>query len=311
MGKLICVDAGHGGTDSGAVGNGIKEKDIALKAALKLGELLKKQGFNVIFTRAADKFINLGERCRIANSNAADLFISVHINSASSVQARGTETLCYSQNSFAEIVQKNLIERLKTKDRGVKERKDLYVLNGTKMLAVLLEIAFISNPQDASLLKKDLFLDDFANAVVKSVCKHFGVGFVGDEKSQESVKKDDVKQESAKKETVEVKKNIDVLLNGKKETVSGYFADGKNLFTADFIRELGFKVGYDKNTKVVTLDNDDVRDIKIIADGEEKEVASVLRNGFNYVLLRDLEKLGLFDIDYKDGVVYINSKKMS
>jgi len=300
MGKLICVDAGHGGTDSGAVGNGIKEKDITLKAALKVGELLKKQGFNVIFTRVSDKFINLGERCRIANSNSADLFISVHINSASNVQARGTETLCYSRNSFAEIAQKNLIDYLKTKDRGVKERKDLYVLNGTKMLAVLFEIAFISNSQDAALLKKELFLDDFTKAVVKSVCKHYGVNFIDGEKKQENEK-----QEIVKKETVELKKNIDVVLNGKKETVSGYFADGKNLFTSDFLRELGFKVGYDKNTKVVTLDNDDIRNIKVVVNGDTKEVSAVLRNDFNYVLLRDLEKLGIFDLEYKDGVIYL------
>ena len=56
MEKVICIDAGHGGSDSGAVGNGIKEKDITLKTALKAGEVLKKQGFDIIFTRVSDKF---------------------------------------------------------------------------------------------------------------------------------------------------------------------------------------------------------------------------------------------------------------
>ncbi len=294
MGKLICVDAGHGGTDSGAVGNGIKEKDIVLRTALKVGEMLKKQGFDVIFTRAADNYVNLGERCRIANFNSADLFVSIHINSAGNAQARGTETLCYSRNRFAEIVQKNLIGILKTKDRGIKERKDLAVLNGTKMTAILAELAFISNYDDASLLKKDLFLDDSAKALVKSVCEYLGVDFKDGEKTEE---------------VLEVKKKIEVVINGKKDSIDGYFADGKNLFTADFLRKLGFDVGFDKNTKTVSVDNTDLKNIKVIVNGEEKEVPSVFRNDFNYIRLRDLEELGLIDLDYKDGVVYINSIK--
>jgi len=132
MSKLICVDAGHGGSDPGTSGNGIVEKIVTLNTALKVGKLLREQGFDVVFTRVVDKYIAFGERCRIANQKMADLFISIHVNSAGNTSVLGTKTLCYSKNKFAEIVQKNLINNLGTKDRSIKERKDLYVLNGTK-----------------------------------------------------------------------------------------------------------------------------------------------------------------------------------
>lgn len=237
MNKLICIDAGHGGKDSGAVGNGVIEKDITLKTARILGEMLKNQGFNVVFTRNNDIFISLGERCRIANNSSSDLFISVHVNSAENIQARGTETLCYSKNKIAEIVQKNLVNTLKTKDRGVKERKDLYVLNGTKMTAILVELAFLSNKEDAEILKSELFLNNAAEAITKGVCQYFNVKF------------------KENREVLEMKKVINVIVNGKKGYTEGYFADGKNLFTADFIRQLGFNVGFDEKTKQVIINS--------------------------------------------------------
>ena len=289
MEKVICIDAGHGGSDSGAVGNGIKEKDITLKTALKAGEVLKKQGFDIIFTRVSDNYINLGERCRRANSKNADLFISFHTNSAENVNASGTETLCYKKNYLAEIIQKYLIDRLGTKDRGVKERKDLAVLNGTRMNAVLIEMAFISNFDDAKFLKSELFIENCVIAIAMAVCKYFGIEYKIDSGG-----------------TSEMKKSIDVIINGKKETVDGYFADGKNLFTSNFLRQLGFFVKYDENTKEVIID-DKVRSIDVIADGKKENVKAVFKNDFNYVSLRELERIGIINLDYKDGVVYINS----
>ena len=72
MSKVICIDAGHGGKDSGAVGNSVIEKTIALKTALIIGEMLKEQGFDVVFTRTSDVYVQLNERCRIANSKNAE-----------------------------------------------------------------------------------------------------------------------------------------------------------------------------------------------------------------------------------------------
>jgi N-acetylmuramoyl-L-alanine amidase len=90
----IIIDAGHGGKDPGAVGKKGKEKDIALKVALKLGGYIEKNipGVKVVYTRKDDRFIELYDRAEIANKNKADLFISIHVNASTSAAPYGTET---------------------------------------------------------------------------------------------------------------------------------------------------------------------------------------------------------------------------
>ena len=236
MGKIICIDAGHGGKDPGAVGNGVVEKDVALKTAKAVGELLKKQGFEVVYTRTSDVFVNLNERCRIANAKNADLFISVHVNSATNTDAKGTETLCYSKNEFAYIVQKGLISALKTNDRGLKERKDLAVLNGTKMTAVLLELGFLSNADEAKMFKKESFYSNVANAVVKSVCSYFGVGVKVEEK----------------KEDMEMVESVVMGVGGVDKEVKRILKDGENYVR---LRDLEgvLSVSYDRESKKVSV----------------------------------------------------------
>lgn len=94
--RTVVIDAGHGGKDPGAISRNGKyqEKHITLSVALKLGNLIKQSypGIKVIYTRSTDKYVELAERAAIANRNKADLFISIHVNSAKSTQARGTET---------------------------------------------------------------------------------------------------------------------------------------------------------------------------------------------------------------------------
>ena len=236
MGKIICIDAGHGGKDPGAVGNGVVEKDVALKTAKAVGEILKKQGFEVVYTRTYDVFVNLNERCRIANAKNADLFISVHVNSATNTDAKGTETLCYSKNEFAYIVQKGLISALKTNDRGLKERKDLAVLNGTKMTAVLLELGFLSNADEAKMFKKESFYSNAANAVVKSVCSYFGVGVKVEEK----------------KEDMEMVEGVVMGIGGVDKEVKRILKDGENYVR---LRDLEgvLSVSYDSESKKVSV----------------------------------------------------------
>lgn len=92
--KTVVIDPGHGGNDPGAVGKISKEKDLTLKMSLMFGEMIKKEfpNINVIYTRETDKYLPLHERANIANKNHADLFVSVHINAATSTSANGTET---------------------------------------------------------------------------------------------------------------------------------------------------------------------------------------------------------------------------
>lgn len=97
----VVLDAGHGGHDAGAVKNGVREKDINLSVALKVGELIKRRHPNVkiLYTRKNDRFIPLMQRANYANSNKADLFISIHANSAPTRSARGTETYVFGMSS--------------------------------------------------------------------------------------------------------------------------------------------------------------------------------------------------------------------
>lgn len=92
--KTVVIDAGHGGKDPGAVGYGLKEKDITLSIALKLGKLIKEQfkDVKVVYTRATDEYVELYKRAKIANDAKADLFISIHVNSTKKKEPFGTET---------------------------------------------------------------------------------------------------------------------------------------------------------------------------------------------------------------------------
>lgn len=92
--KIIVIDPGHGGKDSGTTGYGVKEKDLVLKIALKLGDILKSRGYTVFFTRQKDVFISLRDRSSFANKKAADLFVSIHIN------ATGNEKIKDSLHGF-------------------------------------------------------------------------------------------------------------------------------------------------------------------------------------------------------------------
>ena len=177
MNKLITIDAGHGGNDPGAVGNGLQEKNIVLNLALRLGKLLSSRGIEVFYTRNIDIKVELADRAKIANDKRTDLFISLHCNAAASPSAAGIETLVHNMNSssadIAIIVQRELITRTNMVDRGVKPRPDLAVLRLSNMPAILIELGFISNAGDASKLKSDTFLDCCALAISETVCKHF------------------------------------------------------------------------------------------------------------------------------------------
>lgn len=174
----IHINAGHGGKDPGACGNGLQEKDIALRVALKLGNILKRN-FGVSLTRVTDVFVPLVEIARKANDEKADLFISLHCNSAASPDARGIETLVYRNNGenkkVADLIQSKLIKQTGFVNRGIKERNDLLVLNSTKMTAVLIELGFISNRDDAAKMNQNEFLEGCVDAIYKAVCEYYRI----------------------------------------------------------------------------------------------------------------------------------------
>jgi N-acetylmuramoyl-L-alanine amidase len=183
--KTVVIDAGHGGQDPGAIGpTGIKEKDVNLAVALKLGPLLQAQGINVVYTRVDDNIPwttvtnDLQMRCDIANKANADFFISIHSNSSDSSLPYGTETYYTTQkpsdSSVAQIIQSNLVAQNGLSNRGIKTA-NYYVLNNTSMPAVLAELGFISNPTEEQLLNSPDFQAKCANGLANGIKKVLGL----------------------------------------------------------------------------------------------------------------------------------------
>ncbi len=174
FGIIVCLDPGHGGSDPGAVGNGIKEKDVNLDIALRARKLLTGMGYQVIMTREKDVHVSLEERCRIANSCGAEAFLSIH-NNASAYGGEGTETYCYYNSEEGRILAKSVhsqvVSRIGLKNRGVKEA-GFYVLANTDMPAALLECAFISNPKEAEFLKKPSFRQKIAEGIAAGMADY-------------------------------------------------------------------------------------------------------------------------------------------
>src|SRR5699024_7955186 len=156
MAKIV-IDPGHGGRDSGAIGRNSKEKDNVLKVAKKLRTLLEGYGHEVILTREGDGYLTLTQRANIANNRKADVFISLHNNSASNNKATGFETFIYNGNvssktkNLQTAVHDAIAKNIGIPNRG-KKRANFAVLRQTKMPAVLVEYAFINNPSDEDIL---------------------------------------------------------------------------------------------------------------------------------------------------------------
>ena len=168
--KTIVIDPGHGGHDPGAVSFGRNEKDIALSISKKINANLKTLGFKTIMTRSTDVYIPLSERYSIANRNNADTFVSIHLNAGAS-SAAGIETLYKTNQTLASKIQTEIISATNGKDRGLKYRSDLAVLNGTKMPAALVETGFISNATESSQLATSSYQDKLAVSIAKGIAK--------------------------------------------------------------------------------------------------------------------------------------------
>lgn len=185
-GKTICVDAGHGGKDSGTLGEttGLQEKNLALLTAKKLAEKLMDAGCNVIMTRNTDVFIPLTERAEIANRNGADLFISVHYNSASNRSASGIMVFHHGPSSTGKLLALCISGKIGAKgqlankgpasDMAVAKKSGFSVLRNTTMTGVLLELGFLSNRHDESVVNSDEFRDQISEGVVEGLRMFFG-----------------------------------------------------------------------------------------------------------------------------------------
>lgn len=171
MAATIVIDAGHGGSDPGAVYNGRQEKNDTLRLALAVGNLLEQRGYNVIYTRTEDVYDSPSEKARIANRSGADYFVSFHRNSSPYANTySGVETLVYSDSGVRGELARSVNEQLEQagfNNLGVKERPNLAVLRRTQMPAILIEAGFLNT--DADNRTFDNNFDAMANAIATGI----------------------------------------------------------------------------------------------------------------------------------------------
>ncbi|HEX3044453.1 MAG TPA: N-acetylmuramoyl-L-alanine amidase [Bacillota bacterium] len=175
--KRIIVDAGHGGIDLGACGRqGTREKAINLEVALRLKDLLEGAGAVVIMTRPDDTFISLYERPYQANYLDADLFISVHTNNHPDRSVKGIEVFYYpgrpESQSLAGSILENLSHFTGLNALGVKTN-DFVVIRETQMPSILLELGFLSNFQEESIIMTQEFKENAAWAIFQGILKYY------------------------------------------------------------------------------------------------------------------------------------------
>ncbi|OLS02189.1 N-acetylmuramoyl-L-alanine amidase [Tissierella creatinophila] len=153
----VYLDFGHGGNDPGAVGNNLKEKDLTLSIGLEVGRILKRHGVEIVYSRTTDATMSLKQRSDKANANNVDVFVSIHINSFTNRNANGVETFSHTGSKrglpLAKAIQDSLVSaKIFKTNRGTKTA-NFHVLRETKAPAALTELGFISNTEDAQVLK--------------------------------------------------------------------------------------------------------------------------------------------------------------
>src|SRR5690625_3085217 len=176
--KIVFLDAGHGGSDPGASGNGLREKDLTLDIAKRTKKQLEAAGFTVIMSRTTDKFPELSERTEHANRSKADIFVSIHINSGGGT---GIETWKMAKgpkpsesNKLATHIQNETIKQTKMRDRGVKDG-NLHVNRESNMPSALVEVGFIDTVADANKLKQTSFKNKAAKGIANGIKKYFNL----------------------------------------------------------------------------------------------------------------------------------------
>lgn len=188
----IALDAGHGESDPGAVYKGRQEKDDTLDLTLAVGDILKKNGIDVYYTRTTDEYETPFKKATDANNSGADLFVSIHRNSSENPnQYSGVETLVYSDTGLKAEVARNINNQLEDagfKNLGVDERKNLVVLKRTKMPAVLVEAGFINNDKDNYLFDEEF--DSIAQAIADGILESIPSGRPGNTTSNKSNRTD-------------------------------------------------------------------------------------------------------------------------
>ena len=192
--RAIFLDPGHGGSDSGAVENGVREKDLTLSVYNKVSSRLASLGYTVLTSRNTDKDVGLVSRADQANKSNADMFLSIHFNAGGRGTAYGIETYYYkheqgyepeinkdNHNSperieksrkLANKIQQNLLYKTGAYDRGVK-RASFAVLRETSIPSILVELGFIDNQEEVNKIKTNEYQEKLADGIVDGIVEYY------------------------------------------------------------------------------------------------------------------------------------------
>ena len=175
--KTVFLTAGHGGTDPGAVGYGMKEKDINLNVMLTCRDELERHGVKVICSRTKDENDPVTEEVKEANATNADVAMSFHTNAGG---GDGSESFYYSSSAdgkrLATLCEKHT-KAIGQNSRGIKNGNHLHFVRGTKMVAVLCEVAFIDNDKDNDIIDTVAEQKKFGVAYAKAALEYFGIAY--------------------------------------------------------------------------------------------------------------------------------------
>lgn len=173
----VVLDAGHGGSDYGAIREGINEKDITLDVTQRVEAILRSKGYKTALTRKNDVYVSLEDRVSFSENESPEIFVSIHVNSAVSPDPSGIETHYYHEYSkeLADIVHKHLIKEIpNTKNRGLFKSK-FYVINHTTVPAILVEMGFLSNVDERNELVTDSRKQKTAKAIAEGIIEYLKV----------------------------------------------------------------------------------------------------------------------------------------
>lgn len=178
IGKTVVLDPGHGGVDSGACGRqGIREKEVNLEVAMRLKDLLETAGAAVVLTRTDDSFIGLYERPFIANFLVADLFISIHTNNHPDLSVNGIEIWIHHDRNGAQMlaqdVLKNIVQTTGFRQLSVKYEDNFVVTREAQMPGILVELGFLSNFQEESIIQTPEFRQKAAQGIFQGIMDYY------------------------------------------------------------------------------------------------------------------------------------------
>lgn len=196
--KLVVIDAGHGGQDTGAVRDGVLEKDLTLDVARRLDQLVRARGLRTSLTRPGDEYVSLSDRAAAANEERDCVFVSIHFDEGTRAAATGVNTyyaahqvarapalpswlpfvqpvsdqpVNLESQSLAGFVQEALVTRTRAVDRGTRSEQ-FYVIANVRHPAVLVEGGFLTNNDDISKLRTEEYRQQLATAIAEGIMRY-------------------------------------------------------------------------------------------------------------------------------------------